>query len=183
MFNKYKVSITSLVLLLWSFAFAEPAIDLIELKHKPPAPEFVLPDMQNKNHRLSDYIGEPVIVTFWATWCPPCIKELPSFNRASAKLKDDGIKLLGININEDIQTIESFELQYPIDFTVLRDETSGQLEVWNMTGLPTTFILDADGRVVYQAMGEREWDNDIIINKVRALKRKKTKAKTTQKQS
>ncbi|WP_299877691.1 peroxiredoxin [uncultured Cocleimonas sp.] len=188
MFKQNKISIAAIVLLLSSFvisssAFSAPDIDLIELKHKPPAPDFVLPDMQNKAHSLSDYLGKPVIVTFWATWCPPCIKELPSFNRAWAKLKDEGIVVLGININEDIETIESFKLQYPIDFTILRDEASEQIENWNMTGLPTTFIVDAEGRVVYQAMGEREWDNDNIINKVRALKRKNKQIKTAKRPS
>ena len=183
MFNKYKISIVSFALLFSTFAFAQPDIDLIELKHKPPAPDFVLPDMQNKDHQLSDYLGKPVIITFWATWCPPCIKELPSFNRAWAKLKDEDIVLLGVNVNEDIETIESFKLEYPIDFTILRDENAEQIENWKMTGLPTTFIVDAEGRVVYQAIGEREWDNDIIINKVRALKRKNTKPKIIKKQS
>lgn len=183
MLNKIKASIVTfatiatMMLLNCTSAFALPAIDLIELKHKPPAPDFTLPDMQNKNHSLSDYLGKPVIVTFWATWCPPCVKEMPAFNRAWDKLKNDDIALLGININEGIETIESFKLQYPIDFTILRDETAGQLQNWNMTGLPTTFIIDPDGHVVYQAMGEREWDNDIIINKVRALKRENIKPK------
>ena len=183
MITKIKSTILFVMLLTSTFTIAEPAIDLIELKHKPPAPDFVLPDMQDKNHSLSDYLGKPVIVTFWATWCPPCVKEMPSFNRAWAQLKDDDIVLLGVNINEGIETIETFKLQYPIDFTILRDETATQLENWNMTGLPTTYIIDSDGHVAYQAMGEREWDNDIIINKVRALKRKNTKPETSKKPS
>ena len=179
MLNKIKASIASIALLLCTFTFAEPEIDLIELEHKPPAPDFVLPDMQDKAHSLSDYLGKPVIITFWATWCPPCVKEMPSFNRAWNKLKNDDIALLGVNINEGRDTIETFKLQYPIDFTILRDESAEQLQNWNMTGLPTTFIIDPDGHVVYQAMGEREWDNDIIINKVRALKRQKIKTKSS----
>jgi alkyl hydroperoxide reductase subunit AhpC len=91
-------------------------------------------------------------------------------NRAWDKIKGDDIIMLFVNINEGKEDIEAFEEVYPINFTVLRDETAGQLHNWNMTGLPTTFIIDPEGRVVYQAMGEREWDNDDILNKIRALR-------------
>lgn len=158
-------------LLLFSLSIlANPDIDLIRLEHKPPAPEFSLPGMDDKVHKLSDYRGKPVIVSFWATWCPPCRAELPSMNRAWDKIKGDDIIMLFVNINEGKEDIEAFEEVYPINFTVLRDETAGQLHNWNMTGLPTTFIIDPVGRVVYQAMGEREWDNDDILNKIRALR-------------
>ena len=181
MLKHYKISFASLLLLLSTLVFALPDIDLIELKHKPPAPEFVLPDMQNKAHSLSDYIGQPVIVTFWATWCPPCIKELPSFNRASAKLKDENISILGINVGEDRDTITSFQLEHDVDFTILLDEEAEELENWNPRGLPTTYIVNAEGKIVYKATGEREWDNDSIINKVRALKNSNKKTTLTKK--
>jgi peroxiredoxin len=168
--NMMRVVLVSVIFLNDSIAFADSSTDLIELQHKPSAPAFSLPDMDNKMHKLTDYLGKPVIVSFWATWCPPCRAEIPAFNRAWAKIKDEDIAMLAININEGQETIESFTKEYPIDFTILRDEAAGQLQNWNMTGLPTTFVIDAKGRIVYQAMGEREWDNDIILNKIRSLK-------------
>jgi len=165
-----RVLLVSVIFLNSSNIFADSAVNLIELEHKPSAPAFSLPDMDNKMHKLTDYLGKPVIVSFWATWCPPCRAEIPAFNRAWAKIKDEDIAMLAININEGQETIKSFTKEFPIDFTILRDETAGQLQNWNMTGLPTAFVIDAKGRIVYQAMGEREWDNDIILNKVRALK-------------
>ena len=158
-------------LLLLSFnANAALSTELIELEHKPMAPRFSLPDMQDKQRELSDYLGKPVIISFWGTWCPPCRKEIPYFNRASEKLKDDDIVMLFVNINEAKETIEAFIKKVPIKLTILRDETAEQLANWNLTGLPVTFILDPEGRVAYQAMGERAWDSDEILDKVRKLK-------------
>ena len=158
-------------LLLLSFnANAALSTELIELEHKPIAPRFSLPDMQDKQRELSDYLGKPVIISFWGTWCPPCRKEIPYFNRASDKLKDDDIVMLFVNINEAKETIEEFIKKVPINLTILRDETAEQLTNWNLTGLPVTFILDPEGRVVYQAMGERAWDSEEILDKVRKLK-------------
>ena len=158
-------------LLLLSFsANAALSTELIELEHKPIAPRFSLPDMQDEQRELSDYLGKPVIISFWGTWCPPCRKEIPYFNRASNKLKNDDIVMLFVNINEAKETIEAFIKKVPINLTILRDETAEQLTNWNLTGLPVTFILDPEGRVVYQAMGERAWDSDEILDKVRKLK-------------
>jgi peroxiredoxin len=158
-------------LLLLSFtANAALSTELIELEHKPVAPRFSLPDMQDQQRELSDYHGKPVIISFWGTWCPPCRKEIPYFNRAHEKLKDDDVVMLFVNINESRETIEAFVKKVPIHLTILRDETAEQLANWNLTGLPVTFILDPEGRVAYQAMGERAWDSDEILDKVRKLK-------------
>ncbi len=168
----------SLLFVLSLTANADLSTELIEIEHKPIAPRFSLPDMQDKSHELTDYLGKPVIISFWATWCPPCRKEIPYFNSAWEKVKDDDIVMLLVNINEGKETIEAYEKQVPINPTILRDETAGQLNNWNLTGLPVTFILDPEGRVVYQAMGERAWDSDEILDKVRALKVKVIKDKT-----
>ena len=169
LFFAYTVVMPFLLLLSFS-ANAALSTELIELEYKPIAPRFSLPDMQDKQRELSDYLGKPVIISFWGTWCPPCRKEIPYFNRASDKLKDDDIVMLFVNINEAKETIEEFIKKVPINLTILRDETAEQLTNWNLTGLPVTFILDPEGRVVYQAMGERAWDSDEILDKVRKLK-------------
>lgn len=159
-------------------ANAEFSTDLTEIKHRPPAPDFKLPDMNGKLHSLSDYRGKPVIISFWATWCPPCLIEIPHLNRAWEKLKDDDIVMLFVNINEGKETIEAYEKKVPINLKILRDETAGQLHNWNMIGLPAAFIIDPEGRVVYQALGERLWDSDEMLDKVRALKTKVNEVKS-----
>lgn len=148
-------------------------INLNKLEIPQPAPTFQLVDLNNKTHTLEDFKGKPLIVNFWATWCPPCRAELPAFNRAWAKVKDHDIQMIAINIGEDQKTVFDFIQDFPIDFTVLLDPESDQLANWQAHGLPTTYIIDAEGKVFYQAVGEREWDNDELLTKVLALRKSK----------
>lgn len=157
-------------LLFMSISNAAP-INLTELKVPQRAPNFSLIDLDKKLHTLNDYLGKPLIVNFWASWCRPCRAELPAFNRAWAKVKDQGVQMLAINIGEDPNAIYSFIQDFPIDFRILLDPESDELNNWQMHGLPTTYILNAKGEVVYQAIGEREWDNDQLLTKILALRK------------
>ncbi len=122
------------------------------------APEFSLMDIEGKRHRLSDYRGRVVIVNFWATWCPPCIAEMPSMQRAWEQLEPDGILLLGINTGESKAAIERFDSKYPVDFPLLMDPDSTVTGAWPVRGMPTTFVVDPEGQIAYRAVGAREWD-------------------------
>jgi len=148
--------------------YADPL--MTPLADKKPAVNFKLQDMDGKIHQLSDYKGQPVIINFWATWCPPCREELPSMNRGWAKIKSDGIAMIAINVGEDEDTVFTFTGDYPIDFTVLLDKSGDVINQWPIKGLPTTFVLDPQGRIVYRAIGGRQWDADELLNRVRALK-------------
>lgn len=134
-----------------------------------PAPGFDLVDIQGERHRLADYRGRVVIVNFWATWCPPCIAELPSMQRAWEQLRPEGILLLGINVGEDRKTIEAFDQKHPVDFPLLVDADSTASDDWPIRGMPTTFVVDGQGRVAYVAIGAREWDSPVLLDAVRAL--------------
>ncbi len=147
---------------------AEQALTL--LPDKKPAPALLLMDMEGVKHDIRDYRGRPVIINFWATWCPPCRRELPSMNRAWKKIKNEGIVMLAVDVGEDEDTVFTFMADYPIDFTVLLDSSGDVSARWPLLALPTTFVLDREGRLVYQAIGGREWDNDSLLDKVRALK-------------
>ena len=166
---------SSLFLLIFCITFPTSLkaahINLTKLETPQPAPFFQLIDLNNKIHSLADYKGKPLIINFWATWCRPCRDELPAFNRAWAKIKDQGIQMLAINVGEDPNAVFSFMNESPIDFKVLLDPESDEIANWQMIGLPTTFILNTKGQVVYQAIGEREWDNDKLLTKVLALRK------------
>jgi peroxiredoxin len=163
-----------LLILLWlivscSAGFAEQT--LAPVPGGIPAPDFVLQDTDGKTHRLSDYRGKPVIINFWATWCPPCREEIPSMNRAWHGLENEGIAMLAINMGEDEDTIFIFTADYQADFPILMDRDGAVIEQWPVKGLPTTYIVAPDGTIAYRAIGSREWDNSRLLEKIRELKK------------
>ncbi|MEE9350951.1 MAG: TlpA disulfide reductase family protein [Thiotrichaceae bacterium] len=174
------ISLLSLILVITSGCgtdkdksnYAATAAASISVISKPfSAPDTALMDMDGVKRKLSDYRGKPVIVNFWATWCPPCRAELPSMNRAWSKVKDEGIIMLAVNMGESEETIFPFTGDYPIDFTILLDEDGAFALDWKVKGLPTTYVVNPDGQVVYQAVGGREWDDKKILDVVRELKK------------
>ena len=150
---------------------AQPAGEgLTRLPDKPQAPNFLLTDLDGHQHRLSDYRGRVVIINFWATWCPPCRAEMPSMQRAWEQLEKAQILMLGINVGEDEDRIFPFTADYPVEFPLLLDLDSKVVSEWPVRGLPTTFVVDPRGRIVYRAIGGREWDDPALLDQVRALK-------------
>ena len=125
--------------------------------------------MDGVSHQLSDYRGKTVIINFWATWCPPCREEMPSMERAWNKIKDQNIMMFAINVGEDEDTIFTFLGDYPASFTILLDTSGTLIEQWPVKGLPTTFVVSPEGKLVYRAIGGREWDDDALLDKIRKL--------------
>jgi len=148
----------------------EPGKGLTSLEGRPLASDFELQDIDGNTHRLSDYRGKALIVNFWATWCPPCREEMPSMQRAWEKLEQEGILMLAVNVGEDDDTIFQFTANYPVEFPLLMDRDSTVIGEWPVRGLPTTFVVDPQGRLVYRAIGGRAWDDEDLLAPIRALK-------------
>ncbi len=153
-------------------AFAQqPGAGLTRLPDPAPAPDFALADIDGNVFRLSAHRGRVLVINFWATWCPPCRDEMPSMQRAWEQLEAEGILLLGINVGEDEDTIFQFTADYPVDFPLLLDRDSRVIGQWAVRGLPTTYVVDPAGRIVFRAVGSREWDDPELLAQVRALAR------------
>ena len=163
------VAIGLISLALFSRGYADESLTLMQ--QLPPAPGFTLGNMDGEMFSLSQFRGKPVIVNFWATWCPPCREELPAMNRAWAKIKDQGIVMIAVNVGEDEDTIFRFTGDYPIDFLLLLDRTGDTINRWPIRGLPTTFVVDPNGRLHYRAIGARQWDSEQLLEQVRALRK------------
>jgi len=158
-----------LVVMLCLSGAVQSAQTLTPLPGNVPAPDFTLPDTDGKLHRLSDYAGKTVIINFWATWCPPCREEIPSMNRAWQQLRKEEVVLLAINVGEDEDTIFVFSADYPADFPLLMDQSGEVIAQWPVKGMPTTYVIAPDGSLAYRAIGGRAWDDNTLLDAVRAL--------------
>ena len=171
MFGIPALILAALLLILAPAAMAaESAALLTPLPDQPEAPAFELAGPDASIYRLADFKGQPLIVNFWATWCPPCRAEMPSMQRAWEQLQAEGIGMIAINVGEDAETVQAFLEQIPVSFPLPLDTDSKVSQRWPMRGLPTTFVVGPEGRLVYKATGEREWDDPALLEQVRALK-------------
>jgi len=135
-----------------------------------PAEEFSLVDLDEQLHKLSDYKGKPLIVNFWATWCPPCRAEMPSMERAWQKIQAEGIGMVGINVGENFDQVFGFTADGDVSFPLLLDLDGEVTNNWPIQGLPTTYILNSRGEMVYRMIGAREWDDEALLEAVRDLR-------------
>lgn len=121
------------------------------------ASDFTLPDIDGETIRLSDFRGRWVFLHFWASWCGPCRKEMPTINKLASSFSDQQLKIIMINTAEDEDTIFTFLGEISMDLPVYMDRDGVVTEHWKPRGLPTTFLIDPEGYVRYQAIGGRAW--------------------------
>jgi thiol-disulfide isomerase/thioredoxin len=132
-----------------------------------PAPTLRLPDSDDKLVDLTQYRGKVVLVNFWASWCPPCRKEFPSLGRVRKLFKPNQFEVLAVNVGEDPETAFSFTGN--TDFPVLFDRNAKAMAAWSVRGLPTTFLVDRQGRLAFAATGGREFDDPEIVATIKSL--------------
>jgi thiol-disulfide isomerase/thioredoxin len=128
--------------------------------------------MDGATHSLADYRGKVVLINFWATWCPPCRRELPSMEAVHQALGGEGFAVIAVNQWESPDLVFVFlgQLDTFPTFPILFDPTSAVAEAFGVRGLPTSYILDREGRIVYRAVGGREFDHPEIVAKIRELR-------------
>lgn len=112
-----------------------------------PAPDFNLQFADGNKARLSDYKGRPVIMNFWATWCPPCREEMPGFVNVYNRYKADNVLVIGVNAQETAAEAADFARSYQMTFPVALDGRGELMQLYNVRGLPTTVFIDKEGRI------------------------------------
>ena len=118
------------------------------------ANDFSLTGLDGKSYQLSAFRGKPVILNFWATWCPPCRAEMPAFERVWQRYNQGDVVILAVNQRESPLTVERFEQNVvDVSFPILLDSQGEVSRLFAVTGLPTTFFIDAEGRIQSVSMG------------------------------
>lgn len=144
---------------------------LAPLEPPKPAPAFSLQDMDDEPHAMQDYHGKVVLLNFWATWCPPCRHEMPALEKLYRQFRERDFVVLAVNQWEDPDLVFAYmgDLNVFPTFPILFDPQSTISQLYGVKGLPTSFVIDRDGRVVYRAIGGREFDHPEVTGIIEQL--------------
>jgi thiol-disulfide isomerase/thioredoxin len=140
---------------------------------RQPAPMLKLKDHNGKLHDLKAYAGKTVIVNFWATWCAPCIEELPSLAKLNASLDPEKTVILTVNGEVDQKAVALFLKRRRIALTVLDDEEDVAVETWGIKSIPTSWIVDPEQQLRYVARADADFQSKELKNILERLNSKK----------
>lgn len=118
------------------------------------APDFALIDMNGEKHQLSDYKGQGVFLNFWGTWCKPCEREFPLMDKHYQDYKDQGLQILAVNIGESDFAVQKYVDRKGLTFPVLIDANKSVMETYNINPLPTTMLVNPEGKIEKIITGE-----------------------------
>jgi thiol-disulfide isomerase/thioredoxin len=140
-----------------------------EARASTPAPELQAKDLKGIHRTLSDYRGKVVLLNFWASWCPPCLREMPSLERLRLKMAGRPLAIVALDSAESLEEVNTYLSIMKLGFPILLDPDSNNTRRWKVFALPTSFLLDADGRVRYVLTGPTEWDDGEAMRIIESL--------------
>ncbi|WP_260286076.1 thiol-disulfide oxidoreductase ResA [Peribacillus aracenensis] len=118
------------------------------LRKGSDAPNFVLTDMEGKEHKLSDYKGKGVFLNFWGTYCKPCEYEMPYMDNQYKNFKEQGVEILAVNVGESDYAVNNFITKHDLTFPVMIDKGREVENAYRVDVLPVTFLVDKEGKVI-----------------------------------
>ncbi len=124
-----------------------------------PAPAVSLSGLDGRPVRLEDFKGQVVFVNFWATWCVPCRQEMPAMERLFRDYRDRGFSVVGVAFKESEAEIRGFVKELSLSFPIGMDPDGTAARAFGIRGLPVTYLLGRDARLLWRAVGSREWDS------------------------
>jgi peroxiredoxin len=139
-----------------------------------PAPNFTLLGLDGKMVSLDDYKGKVVLLNIWATWCPPCVEEMPSMEKLYQELKGENFEILAVSIDVlGAKEVIPFMKKYKLSFPALTDSKGAIKSLYQTTGVPESFIINKDGIIVEKVIGPRDWATPVAIRYFRNLIKRK----------
>jgi thiol-disulfide isomerase/thioredoxin len=139
-------------------------IRLKPFKGNTTPPPIRLTDITGKLYNITDYTNRVTVVNFWATWCTPCIKEIPSLNKLRESMQGKPFELISINYAEEAQVIKEFMQMVNVEFPVLLDEQGEESARWKVIAFPSTFVVGKDGKIHYGVNAGIEWDTPEVFS-------------------
>ena len=141
----------------------------LEVYRSPQKPFFTLPDLKDNVHSSSDYYDNVILVNFWASWCPPCIHEMPSLIKLQKHLSDKPFKIITINVGEKKYKVRKFAKLINLNLPVLLDTSEDTYDAWGNETLPTSFLIDTQGNMRYRVRGNPGWQGKESITIIEQL--------------
>ncbi len=136
------------------------------------APDFTLKDLKGNQVALKNFKGRVVFLNFWATWCPPCRREMPAMERLYKKLKDRGLVILAVDMQESEKLVKAFMSDFSLSFPALLDLDGDISFLYGIRGLPSTYIIDREGMIIGKAVGPRDWASQDALQLFQSLLKK-----------
>ncbi len=138
---------------------------------KNTAPDFTLKSKDGKNVRLSDYRGQVVLLNFWASWCGPCRQEMPILDEINNRYKSLGFTVLGVNLDAKSSKAIGYLKDTPVTFPVLYDPKGDVSNKYGVQAMPSTVIIDKDGKVRFLHQGYKSGYEDDYKSQIKSLLR------------
>lgn len=137
----------------------------------PAAPHLRLQSFDGREYDLSAMKGRVVFINFWATWCPPCIEEMPTIQNLWADTHDSGLEVLAVNVGESVDVIRAFldDFEPKLEFPILLDPDGEAFQIWRVRGLPKTIVVNKHGNIIYEAEGGRDMNSEHIRGRLQIL--------------
>ncbi|MFV2059597.1 MAG: redoxin domain-containing protein [Gammaproteobacteria bacterium] len=150
--------------------YAKQAAYLKPYKKDPVPAPLSLATLSGQTGSLNDYRGKVIIVNFWASWCPPCVHEMPSMEKLYQKYSASAFTILAVNMAEDVATIKDFiQNQVNVSFPILLDSDGKALQDWQVFAFPSSFVIDKTGKIRYALFGSILWDKPEVIEIIEKL--------------
>lgn len=133
------------------------------------APSFSITADNGKTITRSEFGGRLLVLNFWATWCPPCIQEMPSLDAFQEKMRAKGVIVVGVSVDKNDKTYQQFLNRAKVSFVTARDPEANISSSYGTFKYPETYIINADGKVVEKFVGPENWMDDAIIKRIEKL--------------